>query len=658
MSGVEIAGFVLATLPLMISALEHYRETSEVLETWWKIKQEYMKCMRNLKYHKVAFEENLEELLLPLIAEEERLQKLLKDPGGPEWGDRSLEAMLQHRLPKTYESYTDTIQEMKETILNLESALGMGKIHFQTRVTGPCQQTEKTPSGTRALIAHVTSVGMANIEYHSQRIKLALNKGPRQQLFDDFGNHNNRLRDILGSSDRLAELRRSRVTKKFAANAGVWKLWNHGNSLYNLLAASFGYRCQALHYASLLLQHRISPTVDFRVIFWFKAHLGVVHPGPSPWIWQDTSIKLLKDSKPLVITLVTPHSITPVFPSLPKSTSSQPIPSPHSTATQDNAPLQVAISSSNGRRSQRRSRIHNFFHHKNPTASKATVQRPMPSNGPTTTDPTVSHLTVPTNIPQATPVNSRPIVLKPMVSFAPPVDPIEKDPANPEITDLCTTIKTCPTDHPYGFLKEESRQYIVQPLCKANNKPPELQRFQIALILTSSHIQLHPTPWLNSQWSKREILFIYEATDPSKICTDQPYVSRSLSRALGQTTATTAAPNPASNYTFQNSIRNLGIILLELCFGKVVEDHTLSSDLGMAAADDKRLQFLKYCVATEWLKEVVEEAGPEYANAVNWCLHHDPGSTGADGVEERWREVMFSNVVEPLRRCRDLLIAV
>jgi hypothetical protein len=39
--------------------------------------------MRNLKYHKVAFEENLEELLLPLIADEDKLQQLLNDPGRP-----------------------------------------------------------------------------------------------------------------------------------------------------------------------------------------------------------------------------------------------------------------------------------------------------------------------------------------------------------------------------------------------------------------------------------------------------------------------------------------------------------------------------------------------------------------------------------------------
>lgn len=64
----------------MISGLEHYRESAEVLENWWKIKREYQKCVRNLKYHKVAFEENLEKLLLPLIVDEDKLQRLLNDP--------------------------------------------------------------------------------------------------------------------------------------------------------------------------------------------------------------------------------------------------------------------------------------------------------------------------------------------------------------------------------------------------------------------------------------------------------------------------------------------------------------------------------------------------------------------------------------------------
>jgi len=136
MSGVEIAGFVLAAFPLMISALEHYRDTAEVLEGWWKIKCEYRKCMRNLKYHKLAFEEALEELLLPLIANEDKLQLLLKEPGGPAWKDQELEDMLKERMPKTYSSYLDTIEMMLETVQALDDALGMSKSHFQARVTG------------------------------------------------------------------------------------------------------------------------------------------------------------------------------------------------------------------------------------------------------------------------------------------------------------------------------------------------------------------------------------------------------------------------------------------------------------------------------------------------------------------------------------------
>ena len=129
MSGVEIAGFVLGAIPLMISSLEHYRETAEVLEGWWKIKSEWRKCKNNLNYHKVAFEENLEELLLPLIADEDKLKLLLECPGGPEWKDPALEDMLKERMPKTYSAYLETIQEMREVVKGLNDALGTNKAH-------------------------------------------------------------------------------------------------------------------------------------------------------------------------------------------------------------------------------------------------------------------------------------------------------------------------------------------------------------------------------------------------------------------------------------------------------------------------------------------------------------------------------------------------
>ncbi|KAL2067321.1 hypothetical protein VTL71DRAFT_1745 [Oculimacula yallundae] len=674
MSGVEIAGFVLASIPLMISALEHYRETAEVLEGWWKIKREYTKCMRNLKYHKVAFEENLEELLLPLIADEMRLQELLRDPGGPSWQDPALEAMLKERMPKTYASYLDTMETMKETIQDLEEALGMSKIHFQARVS-----ESFTSSGTLSILAHVTS----NIEFHSQRIKLAFNKGPRQQLFDDFGDHNTRLRDILGSSDRLATLRRTRVSNKSAAaHAGMWKFWSHGNLLFNLLTEAWSCRCQAFHQANLLLQHRMSPTVNFRVIFWFKTHLSNEHAGTEPWTWQDTSIKLLEEKQPATITLTVPL-MTAATPTLMAQ-------SPIHSLPPAKVPVQVTVATKTVQKSSRRSLMTKLFHHKTPysLSSVASSKQALSKSSPSTpissingAQPSVisvprvacTNPVVPSSVvsPSESALVSNGAPPKAKVSFAVTPESSE-DLTNPRITNLCEAIATCSSDHSYGCLRGDTRQYIVHPLCKADDQPQKCvtletllsksspivlsrrQRLQIALILASSHVQLHPTPWLKSKWSKKDILFLYDAQDPSKIKTDQPYISRSLSRAI-QTHNNTEAIS-TNSYAFQDSIRNLGIMLLELCFGAAIEEHKMRRD--MPLLNELSLQLVNYATATEWARDVVEEAGPEYSDAVTWCLHHTPESVGADGLEDRWREDMFMKVVEPLKNCHDQLMAI
>jgi hypothetical protein len=55
--------------------------------------------------------------------------------------------------------------------------------------------------------------------------------------------------------------------------------------------------------------------------------------------------------------------------------------------------------------------------------------------------------------------------------------------------------------------------------------------------------------------------------------------------------------------------------------------------------------------AIEWLREVGDEAGPDYAGAVEWCLM---GSrTLADG--RKWRGAFYENVIKPLERCNEYL---
>lgn len=62
MSGVEAAGFVLAAFPLCISALEHYRESAEVLKDWWRYKREY----RKVKVSRIALFPPISDVDAPL----------------------------------------------------------------------------------------------------------------------------------------------------------------------------------------------------------------------------------------------------------------------------------------------------------------------------------------------------------------------------------------------------------------------------------------------------------------------------------------------------------------------------------------------------------------------------------------------------------------
>lgn len=132
MSGVEAAGFVLAAFPLLISALQDYRKGFEVLEDWWQVQREYRKCKQNLKLQKLVFKENLEELLRPLVGDEDELRLLLAEPGGDRWKDDKLEQKLKERLPKSYEIYLEIIDEVKRVMENLKDELGIDKVYFQS----------------------------------------------------------------------------------------------------------------------------------------------------------------------------------------------------------------------------------------------------------------------------------------------------------------------------------------------------------------------------------------------------------------------------------------------------------------------------------------------------------------------------------------------
>lgn len=234
------------------------------------------------------------------------------------------------------------------------------------------------------------------------------------------------------------------------------------------------------------------------------------------------------------------------------------------------------------------------------------------------------------------------------------------EPAGEELYNLCEKIAsfkkidtTC-----LGILKDEEHDYTLFPLLQeqgANSEEQEMislgsiirkehkfklsrrQRYHIALTLASSHLQLHKTPWLESGWSKDEILFLPDPMNPEQISLDQPFVARDFALSGKKRGPPTA----------DNSCPNLGIMLLELCFNSPFESQSYRKKY--ISPDGQSNPYLDLAAALEWCNsEAAEEAGPDFEGAVKWCLSQ---FGVVDGLDEAKKAEMIEKVVKPLEYC-------
>ena len=155
MSGIEVAGLVLGAFPLLVTALEQYRESAEVYTDWWRFRRQYSKVKRDVEYHQITFSSNLEELLLPLVCEDEEIFNLMANPGGPAWQDSELESRLRERLPVAYDNYLASIHEISMIMEKLTQELGLDKAYMGTKTNKSVSLIYQTLSLQSAIIGQL-----------------------------------------------------------------------------------------------------------------------------------------------------------------------------------------------------------------------------------------------------------------------------------------------------------------------------------------------------------------------------------------------------------------------------------------------------------------------------------------------------------------------
>jgi hypothetical protein len=140
MSGAEIVGFLLGAIPLVISAIEHYRDGLGLLIDYSHY-QSTLKALRTrLRIQLNLYEGTLKRLLLSELSSIEA-DVLFPATGVPLetalWGTREIEEKLRKKLGNQYETFMDVIWEMDAVMKKLMNKLDIdleGKVSLSLQL--------------------------------------------------------------------------------------------------------------------------------------------------------------------------------------------------------------------------------------------------------------------------------------------------------------------------------------------------------------------------------------------------------------------------------------------------------------------------------------------------------------------------------------------
>jgi hypothetical protein len=567
MSGLEIAGVLLGTFPLIISGIEHWRTCARVGGYYWKVRKEYSRCRSDVQYHEILYKRNLKELLVPIVDDVADVDLLVANAGGQRWKDQVLQDKLVSRLHESYKVYVEIIEDMNETAEDLRKELCFDEPDIQGKLVLPETKKSRQPSPSRP---SKTLISRSTMDYHVFRAKFSLGGKKREELFAQLKECNDRLEKLLSSSDKLSALQNASpsTTRQMSVLESTFKkACKKSESLFRALQRAWNCSCQQYHFANLRLEHRRSMDICFEIILMFVCPSD--HQIP-PWSWKE--LQCDGNSKGCDI----PHPNILTVP-------------------------QQAISN-----------------------TKSLPQTPRMKK-------------VGFHIP--TPVIPR----------------IEVEVAVEPAIRLCELLRSSDYSNCVGIIGHDEEEYHLHPFSK--RKEPEneslltldfilsqdfegslsrRERYSIALLLASSVAQLQFTPWLRTGLTKECILF-FSDLDHNNIAFGEPFIRQGF--ATEQTSATNFDVGECNFFS-------LGILLLELCFGKRLQDHPLRrkhADTGNADAK----QAFDLMAAIQWSRGVCDEGGEDYDAAVKWCF------TGAGDVSKNWRAEMIKNVIRPLEMCQE-----
>ncbi|KAL4723520.1 hypothetical protein ACLX1H_009155 [Fusarium chlamydosporum] len=190
MSGFEIAGIVLGSIPLLISAIEHYSNSLDRATAFFKWKDGLNSALREFWYQHSSFTLTLRNILKD-VASPSEIEEMIGDPHHELWKSQDLSLALQEMLKFAYKPYISTIKDMHACMERLASHLDVD------RDAGTADDLEAIMKANKRL---PSTGGLIKFEFR-RAVKLTMKRREVRILLDDMKACNNGLDEFINKTE-------------------------------------------------------------------------------------------------------------------------------------------------------------------------------------------------------------------------------------------------------------------------------------------------------------------------------------------------------------------------------------------------------------------------------------------------------------------------
>ncbi|KAF5570496.1 hypothetical protein FPHYL_1172 [Fusarium phyllophilum] len=560
MSGFEIAGIVLGSIPLLISAIEHYSDSLDRATAFFKWKDGLNSALREFWYQHSSFELTLRNILKD-VASPSEIEEMIGDPHHELWKSRDLSQALQEMLKFAYRPYISTIKDMHACMRRLASHLDID------RDTGTADDLEAVMKANKRL---PSAGGLIKFEFR-RAVKLTMKRKEVRILLEDMKACNNRLDEFINKSEAPSSNSMAGTTVgKLGLSSSLQQIQNYATMLHQTLGRAWSCSAHASHEIRLLLEDRV-----------------------------------VRQSEPRSLKKVKRSGDPPSFTITHKS--------PMSSALWKSAKIEIIDSDQEGDEKDKAIR----FIEERP---RRFVQGQQSMN-----IRSIHGLTV--------------------------------------VGDLCTVFRSY---NGFGFglddqgVLYETYQAEIKPVCCAENlisleelllthsdmdyfaPLTEEQRYRLSIILTSSFLQLHSTPWLNKHWNQHTVFFSSTSIDEQLVIDlGHPFIAESYGSSPCPNTTSTEAKGLADDSA---NLLMLAKILLQIKFhGRTSFTNNKEGTSSSTAFDRVRESQL----LNQWIFQERENLSFAHYNAIQFCIASS-NNIDADLWDLKYRQVVLDRVVVPL----------